>query len=159
MSVTVKVRRLPNGVDLPLPDYQSAGAAGMDLYAALPGNSETVLEPGAHTLVGTGLSLEIPDGYEGQIRPRSGLARQFGVTVLNSPGTIDSDYRGEVGVLLINHGTEPFEITRGLRIAQLVFAPVTRARMVEAEILRDSARGADGFGSTGLKDDNGSAKA
>ena len=148
--LTVPVQRLPHGLDLPLPRAQSEEAAGLDLMAAIPDNSKVIVEPGARELVPTGLVLQIPPGYEGQVRPRSGLAWKHGVTVLNAPGTIDSDYRGEVCVVLVNLGTEPFEITRGLRIAQLVIAPVTRAVLVEAGSLEDSVRGASGFGSTGL---------
>jgi dUTP pyrophosphatase len=149
MSAQVAFKRLPHGEGLPLPAYQSASAAGLDLVAAVAPNAKIVLEPGARELVPTGLILQIPEGYEGQVRPRSGLALQHGVTVLNAPGTIDADYRGEVGVLLVNHGGAPFEITRGMRIAQLVIAPVLRAMLFEPPALDPSARGADGFGSTG----------
>jgi len=149
-DVAVRVRRLPHGEGLPLPAYQSAGAAGLDLIAALAPGAILLLEPGARHLVPTGLCLELPEGYEGQIRPRSGLALSSGVTVLNAPGTIDCDYRGEVGVLLINLGTVPFEIARGARIAQLVVAPVAFAQLVEAQDLETSRRGVEGFGSTGL---------
>jgi len=151
----ISIRRLTNGEDLPLPAYASAGAAGLDLYAALPAGQKLVLEPGARDLIPTGVQIALPDGYEAQIRPRSGLAVEHGVTVLNAPGTIDSDYRGEVKALLINHGGQPFEITRGMRIAQLVVAPVTRAQLVEAEELDETARGAGGFGSTGMGGDAG----
>ena len=150
MSVQAAFKRLPHGEGLPLPAYQSTGAAGLDLVAAVAPNAKIVLEPGARELVPTGLVLQIPEGYEGQVRPRSGLALQHGVTVLNAPGTIDADYRGEVGVLLINHGRAPFEITRGMRIAQLVVAPVQRAILSEAFALESSSRGAHGFGSTGV---------
>lgn len=149
MTVQVAVRRLPHGEDLDLPAYQTSGSAGLDLVAALPGNATLIIEPHARELVPTGLSIELPAGYEAQIRPRSGLALKYGVTVLNSPGTIDSDYRGEIGVILINHGTEPFEVSRGLRIAQMVIAPVVQAQLVEKS-LSDSERGTGGFGSTGL---------
>ncbi len=145
----VPIRILPHGEGLPLPAYQSAGAAAVDLLAATPPHSKLVIEPGARELVPTGLSLQLPDGYEAQVRPRSGLALKHGVTVLNSPGTIDSDYRGEVGVMLVNLGSLPFEVTRGERIAQLVFAPVTRVRFEVAETLDATVRGAGGFGSTG----------
>jgi len=149
MTVQVAVSRLPHGEDLDLPAYQTSGSAGLDLVAALPGNATLIIEPHARELVPTGLSIELPAGYEAQIRPRSGLALKYGVTVLNSPGTIDSDYRGEIGVILINHGTEPFEVSRGLRIAQMVIAPVVQAQLVERS-LSDSERGTGGFGSTGL---------
>ncbi len=151
----ISIRRLTNGEGLPLPAYASAGAAGLDLYAALPAGQKLVLEPGARDLIPTGVQIALPDGYEAQIRPRSGLAVEHGATVLNAPGTIDSDYRGEVKALLINHGGQPFEITRGMRIAQLVVAPVTRAQLIEAEELGETARGAGGFGSTGMGGDAG----
>lgn len=134
-------------VRVPLPAYQSAGAAGMDLHAAL---SEPVqLDPGERRLIPTGLSIAVPDGYEGQVRPRSGLALKFGISVVNSPGTIDSDYRGELGIVLINHGHEPFRFEPLERIAQLVIAPVVRAHVVEVDALDDTARGSGGYGSTG----------
>ena len=151
LPIKVTVARLPHGESLPLPAYQTPGSAGLDLLAAIAPNAKLVIEPGARELVPTGLRLELPLGFEGQVRPRSGLALKNGVTVLNSPGTIDSDYRGEVAVILINLGSEPFEITRGARIAQLVVAPVTQAVFVEAGDLAESARGAGGFGSTGVK--------
>lgn len=150
MNARVAARRLPHGEGLPLPAYQSVGAAGLDLFAAIQPNTKIVLEPGARLLVPTGLVLQLPEGYEGQIRPRSGLASRNGVTVLNAPGTIDADYRGEVGVILINHGGEPFEIVRGMRIAQLVVARIERAIVFEAVALDHSARGTGGFGSTGI---------
>ena len=145
--VEVQLHRLPHGVDLALPSYETEGAAGADLRAAIA--NEMVLAPGERALVPTGLSMALPAGYEGQVRPRSGLAARHGVTVLNSPGTIDSDYRGEVHVPLINHSGEPFTITRGMRIAQLVVAPVTRAQFVLADTLPPTARAHGGFGSTG----------
>jgi dUTP pyrophosphatase len=148
-ATQVEVRRLPHGEGLPLPAYQTSGAAGVDLLAALPQGSKIILEPGGRHLVQTGIALSVPRGFEAQVRPRSGLARDFGVTVLNSPGTIDSDYRGEVLVLMINLGREPFEIVRGARIAQLVFAPVARADLVETGELSATARACGGFGSTG----------
>lgn len=148
MTVSVRVKRLPHAADLPLPDYQSSGAAGLDLLAALPPGLTLVIEPGARDLVPTGLAMELPDGHEAQVRPRSGLALRHGITVLNSPGTVDADYRGEVQVLLVNLGAEPFPIQRGDRIAQLVFARVERAVLVE-EPLSESERGMGGFGSTG----------
>ena len=146
-AITIALRRLPHGVGLPLPAYASGGAAGMDIVAAEDG----VLPPGARQAVATGFAIAIPDGYEVQVRPRSGLALKHGVTCLNTPGTIDSDYRGEVKVILANLGTEPFIITRGDRIAQLVPAAVTRAELVETEALDDTTRGAGGFGSTGVR--------
>jgi dUTP pyrophosphatase len=151
-GMTVKVRRLPHARGLPLPAYQSDGAAGLDLIAALAERASLVLAPGAFALVPTGLVLELPAGTEAQVRPRSGLAARHGVTVLNAPGTIDADYRGEVSVILINHGAEPFEIKRGDRIAQMVLAPVTRAAFAETKALKATARGAGGFGSTGTRD-------
>jgi dUTP pyrophosphatase len=149
MSLKVLVLRLPHGEGLPLPAYQSAAAAGLDLRAAIGSHAKIVLEPGARELVPTGLCLELPEGYEAQVRPRSGLALTFGVTVLNAPGTIDADYRGEVGVILINHGRSPFEIRRGDRVAQMVIHPVTRAELIEVAGLQKSARDEGGFGSTG----------
>ncbi len=143
----VEARRLPSAGDLPLPDYMTPQAAGMDLLAAVEG--EVVIAPGERLLVPTGLSLAIPEGHEGQVRPRSGLALHHGVTLLNSPGTIDADYRGEVKVLLVNLGREPFTLRRGERVAQLVFAKVEQAKLVEAEALDDTARGDGGFGHTG----------
>jgi dUTP pyrophosphatase len=142
--------RLPHGEGLPLPVYASDGAAGLDLHAALAQGQKLVLEPGARDLVPTGFSIALPNGFEAQLRPRSGLALEHGVTVLNAPGTIDSDYRGEVKALLINHGANPFEIIRGMRIAQLVVAPVTRVALEEIpDALELTTRGARGFGSTG----------
>jgi dUTP pyrophosphatase len=155
MTVPVLVRLLPHGEGLPLPAYRSAAAAGLDLMAAIASHAKIVLEPGARELVPTGLCLQIPPGYEAQVRPRSGLALTFGISVLNAPGTIDSDYRGEISVLLVNHGKAPFEIRRGDRVAQLVVAPVARAILVEAATLEPSARGSGGFGSTGLAEEDG----
>ncbi len=154
MTVPVRVLRLPHAEGLDLPAYQTVGAAGLDLVAALPGGRVLVLEPGARDLVPTGLALALPEGYEAQVRPRSGLALRHGVTVLNSPGTIDADYRGEIAVILVNHGTEPFPIARGTRIAQLVLARVERLSWVEGP-LDDTARGAGGFGSTGHAPETG----
>jgi dUTP pyrophosphatase len=151
----VSIRRLTNGEGLPLPAYASEGAAGLDLYAALPAGQKLVLEPGARDLIPTGIQIALPEGYEAQVRPRSGLAVEHGVTVLNAPGTIDRDYRGEVKALLVNHGGQPFEITRGMRIAQLVIAPVAHAALIEAGELDETSRGANGFGSTGLHGDAG----
>ncbi|MCI5077705.1 dUTP diphosphatase [Oricola sp.] len=146
---TLTLVRLPHGADIPLPDYETAAAAGMDLRAAVPADAPMTLPPGARALVPTGFVFEIPAGHEGQVRPRSGLAFKHGVTCLNTPGTIDADYRGEVQVLLINHGTEPFEITRNMRVAQMVIAPVTRVAVAEGELASETTRGAGGFGSTG----------
>ncbi len=148
---TLRIRRLPHAHDLPLPAYETAGAAGLDLRAALP-DGPLRLEPGERLLVPTGLVLELPVGTEGQVRPRSGLALRHGVTLLNTPGTIDADYRGEVRVILINHGREAFTVTHGDRIAQLVVAAVLQAEIVEATELSDTTRGAGGFGSTGVSD-------
>jgi dUTP pyrophosphatase len=146
--IRVRVRRLPAARDLPLPAAASAGSSGCDLRAALAG--EVVLRPGERLLVPTGLALEIPPGWEGQVRPRSGLALRHGIGMVNAPGTIDSDYRGEVGVLLINLGAEPFTLRRGDRIAQLVIARVESVEWEEAEALDGSDRGEGGFGSTGV---------
>jgi dUTP pyrophosphatase len=148
-KVEVRVARLAHGADLPLPSYQSALAAGLDLLAAVPADAPMVLTPGKWAAVPTGLSIALPAGTEAQVRPRSGLALRHGVTVLNAPGTIDADYRGEVQVLLINHGETPFTVERGTRIAQLVIAPVATATLVESTDLSATARGAGGFGSTG----------
>ena len=144
----VLLQRLPNGMGLPLPAYATEGSAGMDLVAATERDVE--LQPSKRAVVPTGLSVELPPGFEAQIRPRSGLAANHGVTVLNTPGTVDSDYRGEVKVILINLGDEPFCITRGMRIAQMVIARHERAELVERETLSETARGAGGHGSTGL---------
>jgi dUTP pyrophosphatase len=146
-SVNVRVQRLPHGAGLDLPAYATAQSAGMDLMAAIEG--ELVIEPGKRAIVPSGLAIALPAGFEAQVRPRSGLAAKNGVTVLNSPGTIDADYRGEVGVILVNLGEAPFTITRGMRIAQMVVAPVTQAVWQEAASLDETARGAGGFGSTG----------
>jgi len=150
MSVDIGVRRLAHGADLPLPAYATPASAGMDLTAAIPENKIFTLEIGKRMLIPTGLCIELPDGYEGQVRPRSGLALKHGITVLNAPGTIDADYRGEVSVLLVNHGDQPFEITRGMRIAQLVVAPVVQAVWDERVTLAETSRGAGGYGSTGV---------
>ncbi|HEV7352938.1 MAG TPA: dUTP diphosphatase [Brevundimonas sp.] len=147
--IAVRLQRLPHGADLPLPAYETAGSAGMDLRAAVPEDAPVTLAPGARALVPTGLKIALPPGHEAQVRPRSGLALKHGVTCLNSPGTIDADYRGEVGVILINHGSDPFVVRRGERIAQMVVAPVLQVALVEAEALDETARGAGGFGSTG----------
>jgi dUTP pyrophosphatase len=148
-EITVEIVRLPHGADLPLPSYQSEHAAGLDLMAAVPADAPLSLAPGARILVPTGLAIALPPGTEAQVRPRSGLAIKHGITLLNSPGTIDSDYRGELQIILVNFGHENFVISRGLRIAQLVVAPVLRTRLVEVSTLAGSARGTGGFGSTG----------
>ena len=145
----VAIRVLDHAADLPLPEYATALAAGCDLLAALPEGEPLTLAPGARVLVPCGIALALPAGYEAQVRPRSGLALRHGVTVLNAPGTIDADYRGEIGTILINHGTAPFAIERGLRVAQLVLAPVTRAAWLPVADLDETPRGAGGFGSTG----------
>jgi dUTP pyrophosphatase len=149
-AVEVPVTRLPHAADLPLPAYQSEQAAGLDLMAAVPSDAPMTIAPGRWATVPTGLVLALPAGSEGQVRPRSGIAARHGVTVLNAPGTIDADYRGEVQVILINHGSEPFVVTRGMRIAQLVIAKCERANLVEAAQLISTARGTGGFGSTGV---------
>ena len=147
---TLSLVRLPHAEGLPLPAYQSADSAGFDLAAAVPAKAPLSIVPGARALVPTGLIFMIPPGHEAQIRPRSGLALKNGVTVLNTPGTIDADYRGEVQVLLINHGLNRFEVTRGMRIAQCVIAPLTQVAIVETQQVDETARGAGGFGSTGV---------
>jgi dUTP pyrophosphatase len=148
-AVKIEVLQLPHGAGLPLPAYQTAHAAGLDLLAAVPEDKPVVLEPGKYAMVPTGLSIALPEGFEAQVRPRSGLAAKHAVTVLNAPGTIDADYRGEVAVLLINHGSAPFTIRRGERIAQMVIAPVAQAELVSVSVLASTERGAGGFGSTG----------
>jgi dUTP pyrophosphatase len=148
-AIKLDIRQLPHGEGLPLPAYQSAHAAGLDLLAAVPDNAPLVLAPGKHAMVPTGLAIALPQGFEAQVRPRSGLAAKHGVTVLNSPGTIDADYRGEIQVILINHGPEPFAIRRGERIAQMVIAPVVQVRLNTVDSLPDTGRGSGGFGSTG----------
>jgi dUTP pyrophosphatase len=147
--INLDIRQLPHGQGLPLPAYQSAHAAGLDLLAAVPENAPLVLAPGKHAMVPTGLAIALPEGFEAQVRPRSGLAARHGVTVLNAPGTIDADYRGEIQVILINHGAEPFAIRRGERIAQMVIAPAVQARLNPVDSLPDTGRGSGGFGSTG----------
>ncbi|MBR9973035.1 dUTP diphosphatase [Magnetospirillum sulfuroxidans] len=147
-KLTVLVQRLPHAEDLPLPRYESANAAGLDLMACIP--ADIVLAPGQRMRVPTGFAMAIPVGFEAQIRPRSGLAVMHGITVLNAPGTIDADYRGELAVILINHGETGHTITRGMRIAQMVIAPVVQAQLTEVAELSETARGAGGFGSTGL---------
>jgi dUTP pyrophosphatase len=151
VSATIKVdiRQLPHGDGLPLPAYQTTDAAGLDLLAAVPPETPLILQSGKYAVVPTALTIALPPGYEAQVRPRSGLAAKHGVTVLNSPGTIDADYRGEINVLLINHGEAPFPIRRGERIAQMVIAPVVQAQLVPAASLSATDRGSGGFGSTG----------
>jgi dUTP pyrophosphatase len=156
--MVVKIRRLAHAEDLPLPAYQSAHAAGMDLVAAVTAEAPRLLEPGARALIPTGFALELPEGYEAQVRPRSGLALKEGVTVLNAPGTIDADYRGEIGVILINHGTEPFVVSRGARIAQLVVSRVEAIVLSESVELSGTYRGEGGFGSTDLRANRGEVK-
>jgi dUTP pyrophosphatase len=146
-DVEIEIVRLPHARDLDLPRYETAQAAGMDLKAAV--SADLVLMPGARALVPTGIAIALPAGYEAQVRPRSGLAVKHGITCLNSPGTIDADYRGEIQVPLINHGAEPFTVSRGMRIAQMIVAPVTRGRWREVAKLSETVRGAGGFGSTG----------
>jgi len=150
VSIEIAIKRLDHGAGLPLPAYQSEGAAGLDLCAAVPAGEPVVLKPGERGLIPTGFALALPPTAEAQIRPRSGLALKNGVTVLNTPGTIDSDYRGEIGIILINHGDEPFSVRRGDRIAQMVIAPVSQARFFETEDLDRTERGAGGFGSSGI---------
>ncbi len=147
--VEVRVLRLPHAAGLPLPAYQSALAAGADLVAAVPAQAPVAIAPGGRAMIPTGIAIALPSGHEAQVRPRSGLAARHGVTVLNTPGTIDADYRGEVQVILINHGAEPFVVERGMRIAQLVIARVERAKLVEVDSLDTTARAAGGIGSTG----------
>ena len=151
--LTVPYVQLPHAAGLPAPDYASADAAGLDLIAAVPADRTAVLEPGERAAIPTGLAFAIPPGFEGQVRPRSGLALNHAVTVLNAPGTIDADFRGEVHVVLINLGREPFEVTRGMRIAQIVFAPVARVTLRQVPSREATARGDGGFGSTGLARD------
>jgi dUTP pyrophosphatase len=148
-SIKIKIVRLPHGADLSLPAYQSADAAGLDLMAAVPADAPVVIAPGGRAQIPTGVSIALPRGTEGQVRPRSGLAARHGISVLNTPGTVDSDYRGEIQVILVNFGAESFLVERGQRIAQLIIAPVFRAQLFESEKLAKTARGAQGFGSTG----------
>ena len=147
--ITIVYRTMAHAEDLQLPSYGSEDASGMDLVAALPAEGEVVLAPGERALIPTGLAIELPKGFEAQVRPRSGLALHDGVTVLNSPGTVDADYRGEIGVILVNFGSKPFVVRRGARIAQLVVCPVERAALIAGVRLTSSARGSSGFGSTG----------
>jgi dUTP pyrophosphatase len=147
----VRVTRLPHGVDLPLPSYQTGEASGMDLLAAVPGEAPVVLAPGERTIIPTGIAIALPTGTEGQIRPRSGLALRHGITILNAPGTIDADYRGEIGVIVVNLGVKSFTVTRGMRIAQLTVTPIIRAQLREVDSLDETSRGTGGFGSTGIE--------
>ncbi len=148
-AIDVRVMRLPHGAELPLPDYQTAHAAGMDLLAAVPAEAPVVLAPGARALIPTGIAIALPPGTEAQVRPRSGLAVRFGLTVLNAPGTIDADYRGEIQVPIVNLGQDSVSITRGMRIAQMIVATVARATLCEVLHLDETTRGSGGFGSTG----------
>ena len=149
MKPAIPLMRLPHAEGIPLPAYETLGAAGMDLRAAVPDDGPVVLRPGDRAMIPTGFCVAVPAGFEAQARPRSGLAAKSGVTCLNSPGTIDSDYRGELKVILINHGAETFTVRRGDRIAQLVIAPVVQAAWIEVASLDETVRGAGGFGSTG----------
>ena len=148
-SLSVQIKRLPHGADLPLPRYATPDSAGVDLLAAIP--DAVVLAPGERQLIPSGIAVALPPGTEAQVRPRSGLALRHGITLLNTPGTIDADYRGEIGVILINLGQEPFAIDRGMRIAQMIIAPVVQVAWDEVSELSDSSRGAGGFGSTGVE--------
>jgi dUTP pyrophosphatase len=148
-SLKLRIMRLPHAADLPAPQYQTALAAGFDLIAAVPANAPVELAPGARATIPTGIAIALPVGHEGQIRPRSGLAARHGVTVLNSPGTVDADYRGEIQIILVNLGTDVFVIRRGMRLAQLVVAPVTRTELVEVTALPPTQRASGGLGSTG----------
>jgi dUTP pyrophosphatase len=150
LQIRLHVMRLPHGADLPLPSYQSEGAAGFDLLAAVAADAPVIIAPGHRALVPTGLAIALPAGTEGQVRPRSGLAARHGVTVLNSPGTIDADYRGEILVILVNLGQDSFAVTRGMRIAQLIIAPAMQAMICETGSLDETTRGVAGFGSTGM---------
>ena len=150
-SIRIEIMQLPHGADLPLPAYQSAGASGLDLYAAVPADAPVTLKPGERAQIPTGIAIALPRGTEGQVRPRSGLAARHGITVLNTPGTVDSDYRGEIGVILLHLGGEPFLIERGLRLAQLVITPVFRAEIAKSHKLGKTKRGIKGFGSTGKR--------
>jgi dUTP pyrophosphatase len=149
-NIEIQIIRLPHGADLPLPDYQSAQAAGLDLVAAVPADAPVSILPGQRATISTGIAMALPPGTEGQVRPRSGLAARHGVTVLNTPGTVDADYRGEIQVILVNFGSEPFVVSRGMRIAQMVIASVLRVRISESPALGQTERGSGGFGSTGL---------
>jgi len=149
MSAELRIRRLPHGADLPLPAYQTERAAGLDLVAAVPADMPVKIAPGERAMIPTGITVALPVGHEGQIRPRSGIALRHGITVLNSPGTVDGDYRGEIQVILVNLGAESFEIPRGTRIAQMIIAPIVQANIVESARLDTTGREDGGFGSTG----------
>lgn len=149
-EIEVRIMRLPHAADLPLPQYHSASAAGLDLLAAVPADGPVEIAPGSRAMIPTGVAIALPHGSEGQIRPRSGLAIRYGVTVLNAPGTIDADYRGEIQVILVNLGSEPFAVSRGMRIAQLVVARIERATLIEVDNLDATGRAAGGMGSTGM---------
>lgn len=150
-EVEVRILRLPHGADLPLPEYHSAHAAGLDLLAAVPAERPIDIAPGARAMIPTGIAVALPVGTEGQVRPRSGLAARHGVTILNAPGTIDSDFRGEIQIILVNLGAQTFTVERGMRIAQFVIAPILRAKLRIVSALDDTQRGAGGFGSTGTE--------
>jgi dUTP pyrophosphatase len=150
LDTQLQITRLPHGADLPLPAYQSEGAAGLDLVAAVAADVPVIIGPGQRALIPTGLAIALPAGTEGQVRPRSGVAARHGVTVLNSPGTIDADYRGEIQVILVNLGQDSFTVSRGMRIAQLIIAPVLRVIIRETGNLNETTRGVEGFGSTGM---------
>jgi len=147
-DIAIQIQRLAHGADLPLPAAATSLSAGADLLAAVA--EPVVLSPGQRAVIPTGIAIQLPGGFEAQVRPRSGLAAKYGVTVLNAPGTIDADYRGEIGVILINHGDEDFSVTRGMRVAQIIVAPISRAVWQEVDELKTSARGQGGFGSTGM---------
>lgn len=151
-AIKIRLLRLPHGAGLPLPAYQSVLASGFDLMAAVPADAPTIIAPGARAQIPTGIALALPPGFEGQVRPRSGLAARHGVTVLNTPGTVDADYRGEVMVILANFGQEPFRVERGMRIAQMIIAATMQAMICEVTSLDQTDRGAGGFGSTGISD-------
>jgi dUTP pyrophosphatase len=150
-AIEVHIMRLPHGADLPLPEYQSALAAGLDLVAAVPADAPIEIAPNSRAMIPTGIAIALPAGTEGQVRPRSGLAARHGITVLNSPGTIDADYRGELQVILVNIGSEKFVVQRGMRIAQLIIAPILHAKLVEFTSLESTKRASGGFGSTGTE--------
>jgi dUTP pyrophosphatase len=150
-SIELRVMRLPHAADLPLPQYQSVLAAGLDLLAAVPADAPVEIAPASRAMIPTGIAISLPPGSEGQVRPRSGLAARHGITVLNSPGTVDADYRGEIQVILVNLGAESFRVERGMRIAQLVIAPVRQAKLIESASLEPTKRASGGMGSTGTK--------
>ena len=154
MSAELRIHRLPHAVDLPLPAYQTDDAAGLDLVAAVPAGAPVTIAPGERAMIATGIAIALPPGHEGQVRPRSGLAMRHGITVLNSPGTVDADYRGELHVILVNLGSDPFVVRRGMRIAQIVVGPVQRAKLVETKNLDTTERATAGFGSTGTSTKN-----